>query len=295
MDKQGKITVSQHVSVVRASRPIPVIASLPHSGVFIPDDLANLYHPDHLKRLRNTDWYLDQIYDFLPDLGISTVHANFSRYVIDVNRPVGRDTLVGVYNKNAVYSHDTFGEPILRDKDADLRLNRRINDFYVPYHRVLTAMVNALRAEFGFAYVLDLHSFAHGVAQDICLGAKQGNKTAPNLQPVMDAAFLKNGFTVAHNGPFSGGHITRHYGAMPRVEALQIELKYNQYLTDGTYDGDAFPVLDTKKAALLKNRLLNVFEYGLCPSLSACASGFSRHRQNRYLPASIPRPCAPRA
>ena len=65
---------------------LPIIASLPHSGVMIPSSVADLCTDLHLKTLRNTDWHLRELYDFLPALGVHVVQADFSRYVIDPNR-----------------------------------------------------------------------------------------------------------------------------------------------------------------------------------------------------------------
>jgi len=36
--------------------------------------------------LANMDWYLPQLYDFLSDMGFTTIINNISRYVIDCNR-----------------------------------------------------------------------------------------------------------------------------------------------------------------------------------------------------------------
>jgi N-formylglutamate amidohydrolase len=42
---------------------------------------------------------------------------------------------------------------------------------------------------------------------------------------------------VAKNERFTGGYITRHYGSIPNVESLQIELRFPAYL-DGDYFGE---------------------------------------------------------
>lgn len=234
-----------------------MIASIPHSGRYIPPYLRELYTDDHLKRLRNSDWYLRELYDFLPTLGVTVVEADFSRYTVDVNRSIKGRPLAGVYNHHAIYTKDTFGENILKDRQVRLHEDQRLNDFYHPYHRALGQAVDTVRRQFGRAYVLDLHSFCVGVDEDVCLGSRRHHRTAPTLHRVLDDAFRANDFTVTHNGPMSGGYITQHYGAMDGVEAIQIELKYARYLKEGTYDGDFIPVLDPHKANSVRYALKN--------------------------------------
>ncbi len=225
----------------------PFIASIPHSGVYIPDELRSLYTEEHLGRLRNTDWHLPEIYSFLPDLGFTVIEANFSRYVIDVNRGENHDLSGESYRDSLVYTHDTWGEPILKNPLADIKTDFRIAHFYHPYHQALEKAVQDKIRKFGQAYVLDLHSFPNNLDEDICLGARKNNWAAPQLQPIA-LAHLSQDFTVAQNQCFSGGFITRHYGAMDNVQALQIELKYKTYMRECSANGDHMPVIDEFRA-----------------------------------------------
>ena len=65
---------------------VPFILSIHHSGTNIPSNKLNFYNKDQLKLKEDTDWYLDQLYDFAPKLGITTIKANFSRWLVDLNR-----------------------------------------------------------------------------------------------------------------------------------------------------------------------------------------------------------------
>ena len=65
---------------------------------------------------------------------------------------------------------------------------------------------------------------------------------------------------IANNKIFCGGFITQKYGAMDDIEALQIELRYSEYLKDGTYDGDRFPEIDPLKFDYTKERLKRAFQ-----------------------------------
>ncbi len=48
----------------------------------------------------------------------------------------------------------------------------------------------------------------------------------------MDKAFAHEGLGVVHNKVFNGGYITQHYGSLPKVEALQVEVRYAVYLDE---------------------------------------------------------------
>ena len=64
----------------------PLLVSMPHVGLDIPDDIA-AGMTDLALTLSDTDWHIDRLYDFLDDLGASVIAATHSRYVIDLNRP----------------------------------------------------------------------------------------------------------------------------------------------------------------------------------------------------------------
>ena len=44
----------------------PLVASIPHAGETIPPDIATLMREEHLQNPNHTDWYLDELFDFLP-------------------------------------------------------------------------------------------------------------------------------------------------------------------------------------------------------------------------------------
>src|SRR5450631_118662 len=74
---------------------VPLLVSMPHSGVHIPPEIADGMTDAALK-LPDTDWHIEQLYDFLEPLGVSVLCATHSRYVIDLNRPLdGADLYPG--------------------------------------------------------------------------------------------------------------------------------------------------------------------------------------------------------
>jgi N-formylglutamate deformylase len=63
-----------------------LLISFPHSGTYLPPDLAARLRPEALD-LSDTDWFVPQLYDFFRELDASILRATHSRYVVDLNRP----------------------------------------------------------------------------------------------------------------------------------------------------------------------------------------------------------------
>src|SRR6202167_6281632 len=62
-----------------------LIVSMPHVGARVPEEIEHGFTPV-ARALTDTDWYVDRLYDFVPELGASVIAACYSRYVIDLNR-----------------------------------------------------------------------------------------------------------------------------------------------------------------------------------------------------------------
>ena len=190
--------------------------------------------PDFARALPNTDWYLDRLYAFLPDLGITVLQANYSRYCVDLNRAV-QPPLLGSFWRSVAAARTAFGQPIYQTLPTEAEVQARIERYYLPYHQQLNALLQAQIAQFGRVYLLDLHSFYGLISESVCLGNADGKTCSPELIGVAKAEFQRH-YPVVSNQVFSGGYITRHYGQMPNVEALQIEIRYTVYLNPTQLD-----------------------------------------------------------
>ncbi|MEM6451552.1 MAG: N-formylglutamate amidohydrolase [Cyanobacteria bacterium P01_D01_bin.105] len=111
-----------------------------------------------------------------------------------------------------------------------MQVRSRIDQYYKPYHQELTRLLNNAIAQHGKVYLLDLHSFMGLITDDVCLGDANGTTCSEQLINAVAERFSQSGYGVVKNKVFSGGHITRHYGHQPNVEALQIELRYPTYM-----------------------------------------------------------------
>ena len=113
------------------SSAVPLVANLPHSGLFVPDDIAEQFTSEHLQALPNSDWHLDKLYQALPALGITVLQATHSRYVVDLNRQV-KEPLFGSFWTSVVPEQTAFGKPIYQTQPSSEHIQERVQKFYIP-------------------------------------------------------------------------------------------------------------------------------------------------------------------
>jgi N-formylglutamate deformylase len=52
---------------------VPIILSIPHCGTEFPEEIKKDYIPEQMASVDDTDWFLQDLYNFAPELGITTV------------------------------------------------------------------------------------------------------------------------------------------------------------------------------------------------------------------------------
>ena len=184
-----------------------------------------------------------------------------SRYVVDLNRPADGQALYPGRRETGLVSTIGFdGEPLYRDGEeptAD-EIQRRVNDFWRPYHDVLSQELERLRAEHGRVVLWEGHSIRSrvpmlfdGQLPDFNLGTADGASCGAALQGRLQASLASQSrYSFVVNGRFKGGYITRHYGRPESgIDAVQLELAQLNYM-----DEDSF-AYDEAKASLLQETL----------------------------------------
>ena len=233
---------------------IPVIASVPHAGLYVPPEIDRLFEEQHRRWLRNTDWYLPQLYSFLPELGVTIVEATHSRYVVDLNRdPSGE--LYGSFARAVIAEKTADGTPVYSEPQDSRALAYRVDAYHAPYHAILRSTLAETVKRFGHALLLDLHSFMGPIQNDVCIGDRWGSSCSTDVSDAFHDALNAEGFDVVRNAPFAGGHIVRTQASPPTVEALQIELRYTTYLDCSKIDEPGRPKLDPSRIAAAQARL----------------------------------------
>ncbi|MEN8444048.1 MAG: N-formylglutamate amidohydrolase [Cyanobacteria bacterium J06555_13] len=242
-----------------ASPPRPIVANLPHSGLLVPPHIATTFTQQQRNTLPNSDWHLQLLYDFLPALGITVMQANYSRYVVDLNRAL-KPPLFGSFWSAVVPKQTAFSQPIYEQLPTEAEVQERIDTYYTPYHQTLTDLLNTKIKQHGKVYLLDLHSFMGLITDDICLGNAKGETCGELLIKSVEEALIKQQYQVVRNKVFTGGYITRHYGNYPDVEALQVELRYTNYLPDDQLEIETIPQWESEKFTQAKGKLDQAFQ-----------------------------------
>ena len=217
------------------------MVSIPHAGTDVPEEQRALM-TDEALRLPDTDWFVPRLYD-VPELkNAALITANVSRYVIDLNRPPSDENLYPGQNTTRLCPETNFdGSPVYRDGKplSQQEIQRRIEQYWRPYHDKLGRELDTLRAQFGFAVLIDLHSIASRVPNlfpgglpDLNFGTNRGLSAGASFQTMIEqSAAVQTEYSAVVNGRFVGGFITRHYGDPERqIHAVQLELSQATYL-----------------------------------------------------------------
>ncbi|WP_201985168.1 N-formylglutamate amidohydrolase [Hymenobacter rubidus] len=223
---------------------LPVVISVPHAGTYFPDDIRAELKPDLLPP-DDTDWWVHQLYDFATELGIPILRANYSRWVVDLNRNPDSSPL---YTDGRVLTGlcttTTFlGEPIYADERTAItneEIARRKALYFTPYHQALQELLDDTKARFGSVLLWDCHSIRRrvpaihkGAFPDLILGSADQMSAAPALIERALHELGSGSYSLSHNTPFKGGFITRHFGRPDaRQHALQLEMSKDVYMDD---------------------------------------------------------------
>jgi len=231
--------MSEVFDLTRGSTPL--VISIPHDGRALAPGMAERM-TSAARALPDTDWHVRELYDFAGGLGAGVIAANFSRYVVDLNRSADDAALYADRVSTGLCPEATFaGEPLYRDGGLTTKeREERVRDYWKPYHDALALELERLVAEFGYALLWDAHSIRgevprlfDGVLPDLNIGTNGTASCAPRIEAAVAAAAHASGYSVAVNGRFRGGHITRHYGRPGRrVHAVQLELAQRNYMDE---------------------------------------------------------------
>jgi len=225
--------------------PVPIVLSVPHCGTEFPSSLKDEFVPELIEAPDDTDWFVHQLYDFAPAMGITLIHARYSRWVIDLNRdPDGAPLYSDGRIITGLCPTTTFiGEPLYRDRRtavAEEEIKSRREAYFDPYHQKIEEELNMLKKRFGTVLMWDCHSIRQVVPSiqkekfpDLILGNADGKSASAQFIDTTVNVLSKSGYSFSHNHPFKGGYITRQFGKPEKViHALQLEMTKVNYMDD---------------------------------------------------------------
>ncbi|MFZ5792129.1 MAG: N-formylglutamate deformylase [Pseudomonadota bacterium] len=220
----------------------PLIVSLPHTGTEIPAPYERGLVSPWLAR-KDTDWWIDRLYDFALSLGATMIRTAISRTIIDVNRdPSGTSLYPGQATTELCPTTTFDGEPLYEpgaEPSAKDIAERRAR-FFDPYHAALQAEIERLRAVHGTVVVYDCHSIRsviprlfEGRLPNFNIGTNAGASCDPALTAAIEAVCAATEFSQVTNGRFKGGWITRSLGRPEAgLHTVQMELACRGYMPE---------------------------------------------------------------
>ena len=224
-----------------ASPCVPIVACLPHGGLEYPPDLAVdlAMSPDELW----SDMLTRELYDFLPELGITTITTRYSRFVADVNRDPDGDQHGG-FRDSVVAAYLNSGRRLYRKELTQEQIRYRIQLAHEPFHRALDAKIEHLLSHYERVLLLDLHSFGINLDGDIIVGDRHGTTADPATTcRVRRAIVAATGLDVRLNQRYIGGWTVKRFAAHDRVDAVAIEVNQRCYLDFSRREYPAKPPL----------------------------------------------------
>ncbi|MGB5333364.1 MAG: N-formylglutamate deformylase [Woeseiaceae bacterium] len=242
---------------------LPLLISVPHDGCHLPKEQQDRMTQIGLQ-VPDTDWHVAELYDFARELGASVLVANYSRYVVDLNRSATDDVLYPGQLVTGLCPEQTFsGEDIYAAGGVTVQEKaERIANYWQPFHARIDATLVAMRAKHGYALLWDAHSIPSvvprlfdGELPELNIGTDDGRSCAVPVEAAVVDAAKAGPCSIAVNGRFKGGYITRQYGRPDDgVHAVQLEIAQRAYMNEAT------TVFDAEKAGRLRETLRQMLQ-----------------------------------
>jgi N-formylglutamate deformylase len=212
--------------------------------------------------LRLTDWYVDQLFSSVRELGgVEVVHP-VSRLVVDPERfEDDAQEIMASRGMGVIYTRTSDGRE-LRAAPSEEERRALLDRFYWPHHAALEQAAENCLNGFGRCLILDCHSFTSSplpfeldqdpVRPDICLGTDPFH-TPPGLTDSIEQFFRTLGWTVYRDKPYKGALVPmKFYGRDQRVSSIMIEVNRKLYMDEETGEKRmSFPDIQGAMNALL--------------------------------------------
>lgn len=231
------------------SGQLPLLISIPHAGTRLTPAVEKGL-TDEARPLQDTDWHIPRLYDFARAMGASILVGNYSRLVIDLNRPADDKPLYTTATTGLFPDVLFDGRPSFLSDAAPSDEERAgyLQNIWQPYHQQLQNELARLKAQHGYALLFDAHSIASviprlfdGKLPDLNLGTNGGESCPASLSDrLVTCCQQQQQFSHVLNGRFKGGYITRAYGQpQENQHAVQLELAQVNYMSEQTFEFDA--------------------------------------------------------
>jgi N-formylglutamate amidohydrolase len=208
---------------------LPLIISVPHAGLAVPQEAAAYCALTPGQILADSDEGAAEIYDLKSEV-TAYITTDIARAIVDMNRAEhdrGRD---GIVKTHTCYNARVYHRPLPEDVIETL-----LDCYYRPYHQRLSE--SAADAGFG----IDCHTMAavgppsatdSGCERpNICLSNAQGTCPRDWFEKMVHCLETSFDSKISVNHPFKGGHIIRSHSS--ELPWIQLELSRAPFLQAG--------------------------------------------------------------
>lgn len=273
---------------------VPFVFNSPHSGRIYPPPFLSQSRLDANAIRRSEDYFVDELFAPVVELGAPLLVAHFPRAFLDVNRePYELDPrmfdgrLPPFANISSMRVAGGLGTiPRLVAENMEIYRSRlpaeegvaRVEEIYRPYHDTLRRLVLNTRSRLGYAVLIDCHSMPGNVRAtgspirpDFVIGDRYGTSAAQDIARAASTLLKGMGYSVTRNKPYAGGFITEHYGRPAQgLHAIQIEINRGLYVDEATMQKTAgFEALKADIRSFCETLIDFVVEQGTSRPLAA--------------------------
>lgn len=232
----------------------PVVVSVPHGGRDYPPALLAALRVPPAALIRLEDRLIDAVAESARGEETMVIQRR-GRAWIDLNRSEQErdpqvDAGASAASQPLVTAKTRSGLGLVprrvagagnlwRGRFSAAEIEARIAADHRPYHASLQRLLDAARARFGTAVLLDLHSMPSlGPGEPrLVIGDRFGRVAGARFVARAEAEATRAGIAVALNTPYAGGYIVERHGRPHAgIHALQVELDRALYL-DAAMDG----------------------------------------------------------
>lgn len=238
---------------------VPLVFSSPHSGRAYPAGFVTQTQLEGLALRASEDAFVDLLFGIASAHGAVMQEALFPRSYCDVNRERGEldpglfegrlPSSLALNTRSPRVQAGLGVIPRVVREGVDIYRGRipveevanRLDGLYDPWHASLDRILGAMAARFGGVILIDCHSMPSpppgtsgpGVHADIVIGDRFGATAPRGVVADIERAFAAEGFSIARNAPYAGGHgVERHARRERNIFAVQLELRRALYMDE---------------------------------------------------------------
>ena len=243
---------------------VPLVCDSPHSGTWYPDDYRSIVPRAQLRR--GEDTHFEALWEAVPAVGGTLLHAHFPRTYIDANRTledIDPELLAEPWPEplapseksrlgyGLIWRNLAAGTPLYDGALTIAEVKHRIDSCYKPYHAALSEAIEATAQRFGAVWHLNLHSMPNDAYErlqivsphplaDFVLGDRDGTTCEPAFVDLVERELRARGYSVARNDPYKGVQLIARIGQPARRRhRLQIEIRRPIYMDEDTRERNA--------------------------------------------------------